>query len=444
MADLITAFWWSYLLYSETILADEGPGPGSTKQDLVFTSLFAASGFVIGSVGSNFASEITFARLLWPERYYRTSPPWKLGLMGLTMSAAGPLQMASKHAIDGFLRNGLFKGAKEGDMLGTAFFEDTQTGYKTFVKREDQVECVDKEHARNNFWAAVIASMKSGNRTLSRQDEEGRQVMKGQYANRRASYLTLDYVSSPPIENSSTTKKIRLNIGLPSMLLGAVSSEIGAVLTGVAAAAAWHSPFALFWFLPLVLKLVAIRFRVRRTSLVAMEMPKKEEADSTLNEPCVFELDDHKHGYVLIQAPRALGLQFFRHLGHPQRNKLAGDRWNERISMALVGVVGAYFPITWMAFGFASNGIRLTWICYQLYLLATLLVLRYCSLERVGSLEEEVAETLQTEKTILLGDYKTGYIKAHFEQVQASSIAEASGLVEAKKREIFGLGKKDA
>lgn len=71
MADLITAFWWSYLLYSETTLADEGPGPGSTKQDLVFTSLFAASGFFIGSVGSNFASgnhicETALARAVLP------------------------------------------------------------------------------------------------------------------------------------------------------------------------------------------------------------------------------------------------------------------------------------------------------------------------------------------------------------------------------------------
>lgn len=169
----------------------------------------------------------------------------------------------------------------------------------------------------------------------------------------------------------------------------------------------------------------------------------EEEDDLMLNEPCVFELEDYKHGFVLIQAPKALGFQFFRHFGHPERSQRPHDRWKERVSMALVAAVGSYFPIVWIAFAFAPNSIRLTWICYQLYLLLALLVLRYGDLQRIGSLEEEVAEALQAGKTVLLGDDETGYVNVQCEQVQASSIAEATQIVGAKKAEIFGLGKKD-
>lgn len=158
------------------------------------------------------------------------------------MSGAGPLQSASKRAADGFLRNGLFKGAKEGDMLGTTFFEDTQTGYKAFVKREDRVECTDKEHARNNFWASVVASMRLENRTITRQDEEGRQTKKEGYANRRLFCLKLDHVSPLSIKNDKQSTRIHLNADIPSMLLGTILSEISAILTGVVAAAVWRNP----------------------------------------------------------------------------------------------------------------------------------------------------------------------------------------------------------
>jgi len=111
--------------------------------------------------------------------------------------------------------------------------------------------------------------------------------------------------------------------------------------------------------------------------------------------------------------------------------------------MSLIIAAGAYFPISWVAFAFAPSAMRWTWICYQLYLLVTFLVFMYGDLLRVGSLEEDVAEALRLEKTVYLGDEGTGHITIGFEEVQASGSAEAREIVEPKKLEILGTGKKD-
>lgn len=113
MADIITAFGLSFLLYKEMGTATEGLDLFSPDINMLYMALFMILGFVVGDVGSVLPSEVTLGRMLWPERYYHTTSPWKLDVMGLTMSAAGAFQAASKRAVDRFLHNGLFKGAKE-------------------------------------------------------------------------------------------------------------------------------------------------------------------------------------------------------------------------------------------------------------------------------------------------------------------------------------------
>lgn len=326
-------------------------------------------------------------------------------------------------------------------MLGTAFFEDSQTGYRAFTRREGRVKPTVAEDARNNFWAAVIASLHQQSLASSGTDEKGVCSKDGRFANRRVFHLEINYDALRPSANEPyEVNRIHIKATLPVRLLGAVFSEISSVLTGATAAVVWQSPFAVVWFVPLLLRLLAIRFRVRRTPLVATE-PKCNDNNTSPPEPCVFELDDRKHGFVLIQAPEARGTQFVRHFGHPHRSNLSNDRWNERISMGLVVAVGAYFPTSWVAFAFAPSAMRWTWICYQLYLLVTRLVLTYSDLLLVGSLEEAVAGGLRLGKPVYLGDGDTGYITIGFEEVQASRIAEAREIVELKKLEILGVEK---
>lgn len=445
MADIITAFGLTFLLYKELGTDTEGSDPVSPDLNLLYMALFMVFGFLVGNIGSDLASKVTLGRMLWPERYYHTTSPWKLAMVGLTMSAAGAFQAAGKQAIDRFLHNGLFKGAKEGDMLGTAFFEDSRTGYRAFAKREGQVEPIVAEDARNNFWAAVIASLCQQNPATSGIDGKGADFSRtGEFANRRVFHLKINDDELRPSTNKPyDINKINIKATLSVMLVGAIFSEISSVLTGAAAAVVWHSPFAMVWFVPLLLRLLAIRFRVRRTPLLATE-PKCNDNNKSRPEPYVFELDDHKHGFVLIEAPEALGLQFFRHFGHPQRSNLSNDRRNECISMALVVAAGAYFPTSWVAFAFAPSAMRWTWVYFQICLLAAQLVPTYSNLLLVGSLEEAVAEALRSGKLVYLGDDDTGHITVSLEKVQASRIAEAREIVESKKLEILGIEKKEA
>ena len=155
-----------------------------------------------------------------------------------------------------------------------------------------------------------------------------------------------------------------------------------------------HSFFAAIWFVPLVLRLFAILFRVRRTPLVVTKNPESEGSDKSLTEPLVFELDKYKHGFVLIQAPEALGTQIFRHFGYPQRSDPSSDRCNERVLIGLTIAAGAYVPVSWVVFAFAPSVVRWTWICYQLYMLVSLVVLTFWDLSRVGSLKEEITDAL--------------------------------------------------
>jgi len=180
MADIITAFGLSFLLYKEIGTTTKGLDPVSPDVNMLYTALFMVLGFVVGDVGGVLASEVTLGRMLWPERYYHTTSPWKLSVMGLTMSTAGAFKAAGKRAMDRFLHNGLFKGAKEGDMLGTAFFEDSRTRYRAFAKREGRVEPTVAEDTRNNFWGAVIASLHQESLATSGTDEKGVYSRKGE------------------------------------------------------------------------------------------------------------------------------------------------------------------------------------------------------------------------------------------------------------------------
>lgn len=184
-------------------------------------ALFMALGFVLGNIGSNLTSEVTFARMLWPMRYYHTKTPWKLALMRLTISVAGASQVAGKRATNECYYYGLFNGAKDGDMLGTAFFEDSQTGYRAFAKCEGRVEPTVAEDARNN-WTAVIASMRQEGLATSGTRVGRVHSRKGDFANRRVFHLTLMIATTsrvPPNASPIQSTKFTLKPSSPSCCL---------------------------------------------------------------------------------------------------------------------------------------------------------------------------------------------------------------------------------
>ena len=185
MADIITALWLGSVLYSESSAAAFiGLETLPSTSSLLFAGLFTTLGFVIGNVGSSLASDAMFVRLLWPERYFHKRSFLRLAVMGLTTSATGPLQNTAHRIEKQFNRNRLFVGAEEGDMLGTAFFEDTKTTYKAFTNSEGRIILKFAEEARNNFWASVIALLPD-KPLHSGKDEEKRHSNRRKYAKSR-------------------------------------------------------------------------------------------------------------------------------------------------------------------------------------------------------------------------------------------------------------------
>ena len=440
MADIITAFWLSSLLYYGESAATDGQSAFKTNPDLLVTGLFTGLGFVIGSVGSNVVSDFTFNRILWPERYHQTKSMMKLILMGFTGSAIGPLQTAGIHVKNEFRNNGLFQSPQEGDMLGSAFFEDTKTEYKAFVKLEGGIKTKIAEKARNNFLGTVVNLLPRNHPKRASKDVEKTASKTKGYANRRVYHLILDDEPGPQIsQDTNLIERISLKPSTATMFLGVFMSESTALLVGCVVAVVWRSVFAIVWLLPLLLRLLALRFRLRRTPLKTMKTTDPTGNIGIGSDACVFELDDHKNGFVLIAASEVCGTQFFRHFGHPLRSDLSNDRWNERVSMSVAIAVGLLFPASWVAFAFAPNNVRLAWIIYQLFNLVMMSIVNDFGLTKVGSLEEQVAHALHGQRTVQLGDDDTGHILISLKEIKAGSITEASEIVEATKAEILGL-----
>ena len=439
MADIITALWLSVLLYIESRATADSTNVVPHNADLWYTTVFTAFGFVVGSVGSVLLPEFTYVRMLWPERYYHTRSPWKLAFLAFTMSAMGPLQSAGKRTLDGFRDNLLFQGAQEGDMLGTAFFEDTGKKYTSWRKQDNRLVSESGRKARNNFWEAVIALIPTQRNTAPSKDEESLPRDLGGFATRRIFHLELGYDKAKPGgDRTDAIEKIQINADHYTMLLGIFSSEASAIVTFCIVAGVYRSPYALCWLGPTLFKVLAVYYRLCRTQLV-VKTDLKDAPTEDLEDPHLFELEEYKHGLFLVRAPGALGVQFFRHFGHPQRNQLANDRRREWVSIGLVIATMVYFPLSWVALALAHSKVRITWIFYQLFVLVANLVPLYGDFLRVGSLEEMVAEALSEGKTVLLGDDKSGYMQANLAVIKTTRIAEAQKIVESMKLEVLGL-----
>ena len=85
--------------------------------------------------------------------------------------------------------------------------------------------------------------------------------------------------------------------------------------------------------------------------------------------PSVFELNNDKKNSILMQAPKSLGLQFFRDCRYLRRSNLARDRWTARTSIGVVIAARVYLPFALIALAFALFGVRWAWFGFQLYLL---------------------------------------------------------------------------
>lgn len=377
-----------------TMTSNINSGPDSAAQNLNIL------GTLIGYLGAEAATIHLFERILWPQRFWNRLSSRNAALAVLFMPMGGPLHKAALQTLDSLYEHGLFKGGHRGHMLDTAFFQDYKLEYTVWMDGKP----IEKEHTRNGLWIRAISelrmpalkdlkpkieemetgkvqaeTMKTGSVNAERVDGLEAGTVDGPPVRSTTSYshLVLEYntgkAADPPI--------IRYDTGTISLqvYVGVVLSELTGIATGMIAAWEWKSWLATLWFIPLLLKLTSTFAAVAREDLT-------RPADSTEAETDKYFEIYHRHGMLVIQGKESVVLQFFRHYGHPIRN-----RRRELLQFVIIVCLGFVFPvglvisIMWM-----PVPMQYLWLGYQLYATLAMHVYRYANGHLWGTTEEAI------------------------------------------------------
>ena len=420
-------------------------GPNSNPTVL---AIFTGLGTIVGYIGSEPASASIFDRLLWPARYYNSARPTELLWIALLMPMGGPIHKAAIEALDNLVDAGLWRGFCRGDMLGTAFYKNR--GRKYVMQRAGTEERVLKD-ARDAFWITVLELVPWPRQVPPRESNwrqdppTAEQHVQKILAQRPFLELELSREApsaavatpvgrAPPAAVDADTGLLTLAVPgtadaaghLPPVVtgdtgllkwryfVGVVISETITIAFGTATAVVWKSPFATWYFVPLLLKLVALFCRVRRQPVKGLEEMNPPGDDG---EPTLFEVADESKGFFLITGPKQLVYQFWHHYGHPLRDKpglhwekytslpgnidnLFGDRAREVMSMLTIVAFIFVYPAGLIAFLFASADIQWVWLGYQLAAILSMHGYRFFGGEHCGSTQERLAKELAGQRPV--------------------------------------------
>lgn len=351
-------------------------------------SAINALGSVLGYIGAEAATEITFTKLLWPQRAYAHYRVRHLLQLGVFCPAGGPLYKAALAMLDASSKNGLFKGRSQGHMLGTAFFPDSECQYT--LRSDDPKWPSHTEASRNNIWARVVTCFRFPEMSWRPDDEK--QVGFAPKTRVRARvvvcHLTMTVEPITKISRSSGMAVERESDVLSTAIIfGVLTTELTGILLATLVTVVWRSWFAVLWLLPLVLKLLSLSAAVKRQPL------DMSTAGVPSSAPQVFEvhLPAETGTFLVITGPPALVLQFFRHYGHPERNRV-----REVMQLSISVALGCLFPIGLVcsvAAGMPSH-IQYVWVSHQMYVVGAMYIARFLGVEAWASTEELVAEKL--------------------------------------------------
>lgn len=351
-------------------------------------NVYGALSSVLGYVGAEAATTLVFERLLWPQRSYSNFKFSSVPLTALLTPMSGPLHKVGLLVMDKVFQHGLLRGPHQGHMLGTAFFPEL--GWTYTMHSDDTNFPKHTEPLRNCLWARALPLIRMPVINCDGGHGNPDNVEKGNYQALRArvavSHLTI--TPATPADKASGIGFVSEDTKTPSLrvFLGIVTSELTAIISAVGIFAKWHSGWALLWILPLFLRLVSAALAVRREQLL-----RADESSQSSNDPS-FHFEIHcpqsDGNFMLITGPSTLVLQFFRHYGHPKR-----DRFRELIQLVSVVCFFCIFPvgllvsIVWM-----SVDIQYVWLAYQIYVVLAMHVSRYSNFGKSVTTEAKIAE----------------------------------------------------
>jgi hypothetical protein len=201
--------------------------------------------------------------------------------------------------------------------------------------------------------------------------------------------------------------------------LAIIVTEATGIAVAIVVMVVWKSWFMFLWLSPLILKLLSALLAVPRDPLQIpissppdpLPVPKSstENEKPPLVETKVRDIGVHPHkckkfeirglsdGFMVMEGDEDLILPFFRHYGHPIRN-----RFREYIQILIIIAFGFVFPIgllsslLWM-----PTEIQYMWMSYQLYATFAMHLYRYTGGQTWATTEERIAEHFQAR---LLGE----------------------------------------
>ncbi|EDU44833.1 hypothetical protein PtrSN002B_011344 [Pyrenophora tritici-repentis] len=380
------------------------------------TAVAGALGSVIGYVGAEVAEPTAFERLLWAPRFYNYATPRTLFLSALTMPMGGPLHKAALETLDAIRENGLYRGARRGHMLGTAFYHNNKADY---INRTTS----DGDHEiRNGFWVEVLKMIDQGGREQCAYHDRrwgSNESLPKQPPMSRAKQLlfTLSFSDKLTGSDGNVVSVCEDEVTMDT-ILGVVFSELStivfAVIIGTWQRAFWLSGLLV---LPLVVKFISLLVAVRRETLVPLPEPHQNptstrllqrsgdiaratsEADAEPTE--IYEVLSPSIGFVLLKGQAALILPFFRHYGHPLR-ETHYDRFREVCGIILIYVFILYFPAGLIALLWMDPNTQYLWLGYQVFAILFMHISRLFGLGGTARTEERIARLLQDGKEVCL------------------------------------------
>ena len=389
----------------------------SADANTLSVAAFTALGTIVGYLGTEVASASIFDRLLWPSRYYNTRSLRSLSAIAVLMPFGGPIHKAAVEALDQTVAAGLWKGYCRGDMLRTPFYHDTKQSYT--VRNSDGCKG-EKKDARNAFWITVLGLV-SWQSPIEKQGSPGRkddktaaEVVRDMIAQRPVLLLKLARASGDLPEDMSMVNGDTDNANI-RQLLAVITSEALTLVTGIITAAVWKSCFSIWYLGPIMLKLISFFCHVRRSpgEVSAVQAAPRSAAPGKAGNTSpvtlakdeariLCEIEDFSKGFMMIDGPSELVLQFFRHYGHPVRHKrgIFGDRVWEVISMLTVTGSILVYPGGLITFIFAPIAIQWVWLGYQLYAILAMHIYRFGEAEHVGTTQEWIARELSSHKKV--------------------------------------------
>ncbi|KAL8785648.1 MAG: hypothetical protein Q9195_008545 [Heterodermia aff. obscurata] len=348
-------------------------------------AVLGALGTLIGYVGTEISVNDLFERLLWPQRYYNSPSAhaaWKIALL---MPMGGPLHKAALRTLDSFYKNGLFKGSRQGHILGSAFFADTGRPYQLHKGRDSPTA----EQVRNGMWVRVVDEMPMLLKDpVSKKPKHEDAIPLTKPVRQKVAVSHLHLMRSVASDTGPVISEETRSIGVKT-IGWLIATETTGIVIALVVLFVWRSALMLLWLLPLLLKLLSACFSVPREGLTQHQSSHSEKDQ---HQEVKFEIIPNGNGFLIIEGEESLVVQFFRHYGHPVRS-----RGREILQIAIVTAFGLLFPLgllcslLWM-----PPGMQTVWLSYQLYSTVALHIYHFAGGHHWATTEGRICESFRT------------------------------------------------